>query len=92
MTEFSWKRKALRASYFGIVDQIVCELSGVKDGVEELVNAVTVFPEHEQEHADNWTQERIDAHAELLRVNCDMEAEIERRFTMSDEEDIAENN
>ena len=70
------------ANYFGIVERIVCELEGSQDGVKASTNTVTVFPENEQEHADNWTDERLNAFAESCRENCNMEAEIEKRLSI----------
>ncbi len=82
MINYTWKKKQPMANYFGIVERIVCELEGIKDGITASANTVTVFPENEQEHADDWTQDRIDAFAESCREKCNMDAEVERRISI----------
>ena len=82
MINYIWKKKQLKANYFGIVEGIVFELEGSQDDIKASVNSVTAFPEHQQEHADNWTQERIDACAESCRENFNMNAEVERRLSI----------
>ena len=82
MIEYAWKKKQQKANYFGIVEQAVYELEGVQGGISESAISVTVFPEHEQKHVDEWTQEAIDTCAEECRAKFGMDDEIKRRLSV----------
>tara|TARA_Y100000816_G_C25858667_1_gene448418 strand:+ start:73 stop:330 length:258 start_codon:yes stop_codon:yes gene_type:complete len=75
---YSWSKKKLFADYFGIVSQIDFERKGIKENKTEKANAVLVIPEDDQEHADKWTEDRLDDLAETYKENLD--AEIKRRI------------
>ena len=75
---YTWSKKKLMADYFGIVSQIDFERKGVEGDKTEKANAVLVIPEHDQEHADMWTESRIETLAETYKANLD--AEVARRI------------
>ena len=75
---YTWSKKKLMADYFGIVSQIDFERKGVEGDKTEKANAVLVIPEDDQEHADTWTESRIDTLAETYKANLD--AEVARRI------------
>jgi len=76
---YTWVKKKLRTDYFGMVSGLNCVLQGVDGDKTETANFVLVIPEHEEEHADAWTEERINATAESGREN--LEIEIARKVT-----------
>ena len=80
---YTWKKKAPKADYFGMVSQINFVLEGTDSETDrtESVNTVTVFSDDE-EHVDAWPSNRIDALAEERRVDAGMEAEIARRLAL----------
>ena len=79
---YTWSKKKLMADYFGIVSQINFERKGVEGDKTEKANAVLVIPEDDQEHADAWTESRIETLAETYKANLD--AEVARRIGLGD--------
>ncbi len=79
---YSWSKKKLFADYFGIVSQIDFERKGIEGDKTEKANAVLVVPEDDQEHADKWTEDRLDDLAETYKENLD--AEIKRRIALEE--------
>ena len=71
---YTWNKKKLAADYFGNVHQINFERKGVDGSYTELANAILVIPEDDQEHADKWTESRVDALAETRKTALDAEA------------------
>tara|TARA_Y100000310_G_scaffold340841_1_gene437991 strand:- start:897 stop:1157 length:261 start_codon:yes stop_codon:yes gene_type:complete len=81
--EYTWVKKKLKADYFGMVSGLNCVLQGVDGDKTETANFVLVIPEHAEEHADAWTEERINAIAESGREN--LEIEIVRKMNTDEE-------
>ena len=81
---YTWNKKKLAADYFGNVHQINFERKGVDGSYTELANAILVIPEDDQEHADKWTESRVDALAETHKTSLD--EEIARRIQRSKDE------
>ena len=79
---YSWLKKKLAADYFGMVHQINFERKGVDGDKTEKANAVLVIPEDDQEHADKWTENRLDTLAETYKANLD--AEVKRRIALEE--------
>jgi len=80
---YTWSKKKLMADYFGIVSQINFERKGVEGDKTEKANAVLVIPEDDQEHADKWTENRLDTLAETHKQ--DLDTEIARRIALEEE-------
>ena len=70
---YTWNKKKLVADFFGNVQQIKFERKGVEDSYTELANAILVIPEDDEEHADKWTESRVDALAETHKTSLDEE-------------------
>ena len=70
---YTWNKKKLVADFFGNVQQIKFERKGVEDSYTELANAILVIPEDDEEHADKWTESRVDALAETYKTALDEE-------------------
>ena len=70
---YTWNKKKLVADFFGNVQQIKFERKGVEDSYTELANAILVIPEDDEEHADKWTESRVNALAETYKTNLDEE-------------------
>ena len=70
---YTWNKKKLVADFFGNVQQIKFERKGVEDSYTELANAILVIPEDDEEHADKWTESRVDALAETYKTTLDEE-------------------
>ena len=81
---YTWNKKKLAADYFGNVHQINFERKGVDGSYTELANAILVIPEDDQEHADKWTESRVDALAETRKTALD--AEVASRIQRSKDE------
>jgi hypothetical protein len=75
---YTWNKKKLVADFFGNVQQIKFERKGVDGSYTELANAILVIPEDDEEHADKWTESRVDALAETHKTTLD--EEIARRI------------
>ena len=82
--EYTWVKKKLKTDYFGMVSGLNCVLQGVDGDKTETTNFVLVIPEHLEEHADAWTEERINAIAESNRAN--LETEIARKMNTLEQE------
>ena len=81
-----WNKKKLVADFFGNVQQIKFERKGVDGSYTELANAILVIPEDDEEHADKWTESRVDALAETYKTTLD--EEVARRIQrLKDEAD-----
>ena len=61
------------ADFFGNVQQIKFERKGVDGSYTELANAILVIPEDDEEHADKWTESRVDTLAETYKTALDEE-------------------
>ena len=70
---YTWNKKKLVADFFGNVQQIKFERKGVEDSYTELANAILVIPEDDEEHADKWTESRVDTLAETYKTSLDEE-------------------
>lgn len=70
---YTWNKKKLAADYFGMVHQINFERKGVEDSYTDLANIILVIPEDDQEHADKWTESRVDTLAETYKTALDEE-------------------
>ena len=70
---YTWSKKKLMADYFGIVSQINFERKGVEDSYTDVANAILVIPEDDEEHADKWTESRVDTLAETYKTALDEE-------------------
>ena len=70
---YTWNKKKLVADFFGNVQQIKFERKGVDGSYTELANAIFVVPEDDEEHADKWTESRVDALAETYKTALDEE-------------------
>ena len=70
---YTWNKKKLVADFFGNVQQIKFERKGVEDSYTELANAILVIPEDVEEHADKWTESRVDTLAETYKTALDEE-------------------
>ena len=70
---YTWNKKKLVADFFGNVQQIKFERKGVDGSYTELANAILVIPEDDEEHADKWTESRVDALAETYKTTLDEE-------------------
>ena len=70
---YTWNKKKLVADFFGNVQQIKFERKGVEDSYTELANAILVIPEDDEEHADKWTESRVDTLAETYKTALDEE-------------------
>ena len=70
---YTWNKKKLAADYFGMVHQINFERKGVEDSYTDLANIIIVIPEDDQEHADKWTESRVDTLAEKHKTSIDAE-------------------
>ena len=70
---YTWNKKKLVADFFGNVQQIKFERKGVDGSYTELANAILVIPEDDEEHADKWTESRVDALAETHKAALDEE-------------------
>ena len=81
---YTWNKKKLVADYFGNVQQIKFDRKGVEDSYTELANAILVIPEDDEEHADKWTESRVDALAETYKPTLD--EEVARRIQRSKDE------
>ena len=75
---YTWNKKKLVADFFGNVQQIKFERKGVEDSYTELANAILVIPEDDEEHADKWTESRVNTLAETYKTTLD--EEIARRI------------
>ena len=75
---YTWNKKKLVADFFGMVSQIKFERKGVDGSYTDTANVIYVIPEDDEEHADKWTEDRLDDLAETYKENLD--AEIKRRI------------
>ena len=82
--EFTWIRKKLGADYFGTVSNICCDLQGKEGERVEQSGFALCIPDHEQEHIDKWTDERVNALAETYRDQ--LEKTITEKFALPEEE------
>jgi hypothetical protein len=85
---YTWNKKKLVADFFGNVQQIKFERKGVDGSYTELANAILVIPEDDEEHADKWTESRVDALAETHKTTLD--EEIARRIQRLKDEDAGQ--
>ena len=70
---YTWNKKKLVADFFGNVQQIKFERKGVEDSYTDTANVIYVIPEDDEEHADKWTESRVDALAETHKTSLDEE-------------------
>ena len=70
---YTWNKKKLVADFFGMVSQIKFERKGVDGNYTDTANVIFVIPEDDEEHADKWTESRIDALAETHKTALDEE-------------------
>ena len=75
---YTWNKKKLVADFFGNVQQIKFERKGVDGSYTDTANIIYVIPEDDEEHADKWTESRVDALAETHKTTLD--EEIARRI------------
>jgi hypothetical protein len=75
---YTWNKKKLVADFFGMVSQIKFERKGVDGSYTDTAMAILVIPEDDEEHADKWTESRVDALAETHKTALD--EEIARRI------------
>ena len=73
---YTWNKKKLVADFFGNVQQIKFERKGVEDSYTDVANAIFVIPEDDEEHADKWTESRVDTLAETYKTALDEEVAI----------------
>ena len=85
---YTWNKKKLVADFFGNVQQIKFERKGVDGSYTELANAILVIPEDDEEHADKWTESRVDALAETRKTALD--AEVASRIQRQKDEDAGQ--
>ena len=70
---YTWNKKKLVADFFGMVNQIKFERKGVDGSYTDTAIAILVIPEDDEEHADKWTESRVDALAETHKKALDEE-------------------
>jgi hypothetical protein len=70
---YTWNKKKLIADFFGMVSQIKFERKGVEDSYTDVANVIFVIPEDDEEHADKWTESRVDTLAETYKTALDEE-------------------
>ena len=70
---YTWNKKKLVADFFGNVQQIKFERKGVDGSYTDTAIAILVIPEDDEEHADKWTESRVDALAETHKKALDEE-------------------
>jgi|TARA_R100000234_G_scaffold34983_1_gene20762 hypothetical protein len=70
---YTWNKKKLVADFFGMVSQIKFERKGVDGSYTDTAIAILVIPEDDEEHADKWTESRVDALAETHKAALDEE-------------------
>ena len=70
---YTWNKKKLVADFFGNVQQIKFERKGVDGSYTDTANVIYVIPEDDEEHADKWTESRVDALAETHKTALDEE-------------------
>tara|TARA_R100000995_G_C3471632_1_gene118631 strand:- start:46 stop:384 length:339 start_codon:yes stop_codon:yes gene_type:complete len=70
---YTWNKKKLVADFFGNVQQIKFERKGVDESYTDVANVIFVIPEDDEEHADKWTESRVDALAETHKTALDEE-------------------
>jgi len=70
---YTWNKKKLVADFFGMVSQIKFERKGVDGSYTDTAIAILVIPEDDEEHADKWTESRVDALAETHKTSLDEE-------------------
>ena len=70
---YTWNKKKLVADYFGNVQQIKFERKGVDGSYTDTANVIYVIPEDDEEHADKWTESRVDTLAETYKIALDEE-------------------
>jgi hypothetical protein len=70
---YTWNKKKLVADFFGMVSQIKFERKGVDGSYTDTAMAILVIPEDDEEHADKWTESRVDALAETHKTALDEE-------------------
>ena len=70
---YTWNKKKLVADFFGMVSQIKFERKGVDGSYTDIANVIFVIPEDDEEHADKWTESRVNALAETYKTNLDEE-------------------
>ena len=85
---YTWNKKKLVADFFGMVSQIKFERKGVDGSYTDLANVIFVIPEDDEEHADKWTESRVDALAETHKTALD--EEVARRIQRLKDEDAGQ--
>jgi len=85
---YTWNKKKLVADFFGNVQQIKFERKGVDGSYTDLANVIFVIPEDDEEHADKWTESRVDALAETHKTALD--EEVARRIQRLKDEDAGQ--
>ena len=70
---YTWNKKKLVADFFGNVQQIKFERKGVDGSYTDTANVIYVIPEDDEEHADKWTESRVDTLAETYKTALDEE-------------------
>ncbi len=70
---YTWNKKKLVADFFGNVQQIKFERKGVDGSYTDIANVIFVIPEDDEEHADKWTESRVDELAETHKTALDEE-------------------
>ena len=70
---YTWNKKKLVADFFGMVSQIKFERKGVDGSYTDTANVIYVIPEDDEEHADKWTESRVDTLAETYKTALDEE-------------------
>ena len=70
---YTWNKKKLVADFFGNVQQIKFERKGVDGSYTDTAMSILVIPEDEEEHADKWTESRVDTLAETYKTALDEE-------------------
>ena len=70
---YTWNKKKLVADFFGMVSQIKFERKGVDGSYTDTANVIYVIPEDDEEHADKWTESRVDTLAETYKTVLDEE-------------------
>tara|TARA_R100001126_G_scaffold93321_1_gene63661 strand:+ start:461 stop:799 length:339 start_codon:yes stop_codon:yes gene_type:complete len=70
---YTWNKKKLVADFFGMVSQIKFERKGVDGSYTDTAMSILVIPEDDEEHADKWTESRVDTLAETYKTVLDEE-------------------
>ena len=70
---YTWNKKKLVADFFGMVSQIKFERKGVDGSYTDTAMSILVIPEDDEEHADKWTESRVDTLAETYKTALDEE-------------------